>query len=121
MPRRRLDSGSDAPLVAQIAPAELAAWRADPARRAPVIVDVRESWEFEHCRIEGSLPIPLGQLPARCEDLDAGSELVLVCHHGSRSMQAAAWLARNGYPNVHNLAGGVEAWALDVDPTMPRY
>jgi len=108
-------------LIPQISPAELVAWRADAARPAPVLVDVREPWEFERCRIEGSLPLPLGQVPARHAELPRDRDLVLVCHHGGRSQQAAAWLAGNGYPRVHNLRGGVEAWALDVDPAMPRY
>jgi rhodanese-related sulfurtransferase len=108
-------------LIPQIAPVELASWRADAARTAPVLVDVREPWEFAHCHIEGSLPVPLGQLPARRAEIPADRELVLVCHHGNRSEQAAMWLARNGFPNVHNLRGGVEAWSLEVDPAMPRY
>jgi len=108
-------------LIPQIAPATLAAWRADPARPPPVLVDVREPWEFEHCRIEGSLSIPLRELPARLPELPGGRDLVLVCHHGHRSQHAAMWLARNGVPGVHNLKGGVEAWALDVEPGMRRY
>ncbi len=108
-------------MIPQIAPAELAAWRDDAARGAPVIVDVREPWEIELCRIEGAMPIPLGQLPARHEELPADNDLVLVCHHGARSQQAAMWLARNGHAKVHNLRGGVEAWSLEVDPAMPRY
>jgi rhodanese-related sulfurtransferase len=94
-------------LIPQIAPAELAAWRADDARPAPVLIDVREPWEFDYCRIDGSLSLPLSALPA--------------CHHGSRSQHAAQWLARNGFARVHNLRGGVAAWAADVDPEMRRY
>jgi len=108
-------------LIAQITPVELAAWRADPSRATPVLVDVREPWEFDHCRIEGSLPLPLSQLPARRTELPEDRPLVLVCHHGNRSQQAAMWLLRNGFTDVHNLSGGVEAWAQDVDPAMPRY
>lgn len=107
-------------MIPQIAPAELAAWRADAARAAPVVVDVREPWEYERCRIEGSLLVPLRELPARLSELPAGRELVLVCHHGNRSQHAAMWLAQNGR-NVRNLRGGVEAWAVEVDPAMPRY
>jgi len=104
-----------------MAPADLASWLADTARPAPVVVDVREPWEFERCRIEGSLPIPLAQLPMRHTELPADRDLVLVCHHGSRSQHAAMWLAQNGFANLHNLRGGVEAWALEVDPAMARY
>ncbi|MEO8753848.1 MAG: rhodanese-like domain-containing protein [Casimicrobiaceae bacterium] len=107
--------------MAQIAPAELAAWRADTSRSAPAVVDVRETWEYALCSIEGSLSVPLGQLPARLGELPAERDLVLVCHHGGRSQNAAMWLAQNGFPSVHNLRGGVEAWALEVDPAMPRY
>jgi len=108
-------------LIKQIASTDLATWRADPARPAPVVVDVREPWEFEHCRIEGSLSVPLAQLHARRALSPENRDLVLVCHHGARSQQAALWLARNGFANLHNLRGGVEAWALEVDPAMPRY
>jgi rhodanese-related sulfurtransferase len=108
-------------LIPQIAPAELVAWRADASRPAPVVVDVREPWEYAHCRIEGALSVPLRELPARVGELPAQRELVLVCHHGSRSQHAAQWLAQNGFAAVHNLRGGVEAWAQDVDPAMPRY
>ena len=82
---------------------------------------MREPWELELCRIDGAVPIPLGQIPVRHGELPADRELVLVCHHGGRSQQAAMWLERNGHANVHNLRGGVEAWSLEVDPAMPRY
>jgi rhodanese-related sulfurtransferase len=108
-------------LIARIAPPELAAWRADSARAQPVIIDVREPWEYERCRIEGSRSMPLRELPARLAELPEDRDLVLVCHHGSRSEQAAAWLAHNGYPRVRNLEGGIDAWARVVEPAMPRY
>ena len=108
-------------MIPQLAPAEVAQWRADASRAAPVLVDVREPWEFAHCRIDGSVSIPLGQLPARLNELPADRDLVLVCHHGSRSQHAAMLLAHRGYAGVHNLRGGVEAWAADVEPGMKRY
>ena len=108
-------------MIGRLTPVELAAWQADPAREAPVVVDVREPWEVERCRIEGSRSIPLRELPAKAADLPQDRELVLVCHHGGRSAQAAMWLTRNGYTRVHNLEGGVDAWAVTVDPRMPRY
>jgi rhodanese-related sulfurtransferase len=108
-------------LIPQLAPAELAAWRADGARAAPVVVDVREPWEVAHCRIDGSISIPLAQLPTHLAELPIDAPLVIVCHHGSRSQHAAMFLAQRGYANVHNLSGGIEAWAIDVEPGMRRY
>lgn len=108
-------------MISQITPAELQGWRADTARAAPVVIDVREPWEYAHCRIDGSLSVPLGELPARLRELPVERELVLVCHHGSRSQNAAQWLAQNGYANVHNLRGGIEAWAVEIDPAVRRY
>lgn len=108
-------------MIARIAPAELAAWRADAAREAPVVVDVREPWELARCRIDGALAVPMRELPARLSELPEDRDLVLVCHHGARSEQAARWLAQQGFPRVHNLEGGVDAWARTVDPAMPRY
>lgn len=108
-------------MIAQLTPRELAAWRLDVARAAPLVVDVREPWEFAVCRIEDSLHIPLGALPLRAGEIPHPCDLVLVCHHGVRSQQAAGWLARRGFQRLHNLRGGVAAWADEVEPTMPRY
>lgn len=108
-------------MIPQLAPAEVVGWRQDAARSAPVVVDVREPWEFEHCRIEGAINMPMSQLQMRIAELPAGHDLILVCHHGSRSQHAALFLARNGFARVYNLRGGVEAWAVEVDPAMPRY
>jgi rhodanese-related sulfurtransferase len=65
--------------------------------------------------------IPLGELPARSDELPAQRPLVVVCHHGNRSWYAAVMLEQAGFADVHNLRGGVEAWATEVDPTMKRY
>jgi rhodanese-related sulfurtransferase len=108
-------------LIPEITPKELAAWRADATREAPSLIDVREPWEFEHCRIEGSQLVPLGQLVARLSELPQERPLVIVCHHGNRSGVATDFLRRAGFDDVSNLRGGVEAWAIDVDPKMPRY
>jgi rhodanese-related sulfurtransferase len=108
-------------LIPQIAPVELARWRADAARSPPLLVDVREPWEFEYCRIEGSLSIPLGEIMRRHTELPREHALVMVCHHGRRSQHAAMLLAGAGFERVHNLQGGVEAWATEVEPTMKRY
>ena len=108
-------------MILQLWGAELARWRADALRDAPLVVDVREPWEIELCRIDGSLSIPLGEVARRMDELPWDRPLVLVCHHGGRSQHAATLLAGAGFTQVHNLRGGVESWALDVDPTMKRY
>jgi rhodanese-related sulfurtransferase len=101
--------------------AELATWLADPARPRPLLLDVREPWEFETCRIADSRHVPMREIPARLGEVDPQAEVVVICHHGSRSLQVAQFLARQGYGKVHNLAGGVDAWARSVDPAMPVY
>ena len=105
----------------QISASELAGWLADPARGKPLLLDVREAWEHETCRIEGSLLMPMGEVPARAGELDADADIVVICHHGGRSMQVALFLGKQGFARVHNLAGGVDAWARNVDPSMPTY
>ena len=108
-------------MIPQLGPDELRRWQTDPERSPPVLIDVREPWEFEYCRIEGSMLIPLGELPARIDELPAKRPLVIVCHHGNRSWYAAVMLEQAGFADVFNLRGGVEAWAVDVEPTMKRY
>lgn len=100
---------------------ELATWLADSGREPPLLLDVREPWETRICRIEGSEPVPMQALPARLASLDPARPIVCVCHHGGRSMQVAMFLARQGYGDVYNLAGGVDAWARQVDSAMPTY
>jgi len=107
--------------VTNIQPAELSAWLSDAARGRPLLLDVREPWEFQTCSIENARLLPLRELPARLGELDPVAETVVICHHGGRSMQAAMFLQRQGFASVHNLAGGVDAWARSVDPSMPVY
>ena len=105
----------------QIRPRQLADWLSDDSRNKPVLLDVREPWEFELCHIPGSLHIPMHLVPMQDGELDAERDIVVICHHGGRSMQVAMFLERKGYARLFNLAGGVEAWAADVDPAMRRY
>jgi adenylyltransferase/sulfurtransferase len=84
------------------------------------LLDVREPFEHEIANLKGLL-IPLGELPARLKELDKEREIVVYCHHGNRSRRAAEFLTRQGFRSVTNLAGGIEAWAIEIDPTMPRY
>ena len=85
------------------------------------IADVREPWEAEIARIEGALLVPLGEFAARAKELPRDKPILIHCHHGGRSMQATQWLRRNGYDRVSNVAGGIDAWSREIDPTVPRY
>lgn len=100
---------------------ELADWLADDARPSPVLLDVRENWEYETCHIAGSTLMPMNTIPARIDDLDEDAAIVCICHHGARSMQVAAFLERNGFGKMTNLTGGIHAWAVQVDGAMPKY
>ena len=90
-------------------------------RTKPLLLDVREPWEFDLCRIENSRAMPMRSVPARVSELDPDSETVVICHHGARSYQVAMFLEQQGFAKVFNLYGGVAAWAQQVDPAMPSY
>jgi rhodanese-related sulfurtransferase len=90
------------------------------ARDRPELLDVREPWEFELARIEGSKLIPMGELAERVSELDPGAETVVICHHGNRSAYVARALHKAGFRKVLNLEGGVDAYAK-VDELVPRY
>ena len=107
-----------------LAPRDLAEWLADPARENPLLLDVREPWEFALCHLPDSRHVPMGQIPARWEELNdrpEGVPVECICHHGGRSMQVAMFLAQRGFARVANVAGGIDAWALQLDPALPRY
>ena len=104
-----------------IKPTELAQWLADASRARPVLLDVREGWEVQTCAMPSITHIPMRDIPARAAELDEDADIVCICHHGMRSMQVAAFLERQGYARVYNLTGGVDAWASEVDPAMPKY
>ena len=87
----------------------------------PLLLDVREQWEFQTCHIEGSVHIPMGQIPNAYKQLDPKQQIVVICHHGMRSQQVAQFLDKAGFQNVINLTGGVDAWAREVDTNMPVY
>jgi rhodanese-related sulfurtransferase len=105
----------------QITPKDLSAWLADASRAKPTLLDVREAWEYETCSIQGSRLIPMGEITRRVAELDPQAPVVVICHHGGRSMQVAGYLAQQGFSSVHNLTGGVDAWARNVDSAMPVY
>lgn len=100
---------------------ELSAWLNDDARPTPVLLDVRESWEFQTCHIAGSVLMPMNSIPDRLDELKPEQAVVCICHHGIRSLQVARFLEHHGFSDVINLTGGVDAWANEVDTTMPTY
>jgi rhodanese-related sulfurtransferase len=104
-----------------LGPAELKAWLDDPARAQPLLLDVREPWEFDVCHIQGSALLPMRAIQARLQELDPARETVVICHHGVRSYHVARFLEHNGFSNVINLTGGVDGWAKAADPSMPTY
>ena len=103
----------------EITPAELKA-RLNSGEKL-VLVDVREPWEHEICRIEGARLVPLGALAASLNTLPDVDEVICYCHHGMRSLDAAAWLRFQGFEKAKSLAGGIERWSLEIDPNVPRY
>jgi len=87
----------------------------------PLLLDVRENWEFEICSIDNSLLIPMGQIPAKLDQIASDQEIVVICHHGIRSANVCRYLEHQGYEQMINLSGGVDAWAKDVDINMAVY
>lgn len=87
-----------------------------------VLLDVREPWEFEEARIEGSILMPLGEVQSRAQrELDPQVRVIAVCHHGRRSMSATAWLREQGFEQAQSLRGGIDGWSAAIDPSIPRY
>jgi len=86
-----------------------------------VVLDVREPWELNVCSLPGAVSIPMREVPSRIGELPKDAELVIMCHHGIRSQQVALYLERMGFDRLSNLAGGIAAWARDIDTKMPTY
>ncbi|MDH5613236.1 MAG: rhodanese-like domain-containing protein [Gammaproteobacteria bacterium] len=87
----------------------------------PLLLDVRQNWEYDICRLEGSLLIPMGQIPNQLDELDKNRETVVICHHGIRSRQIGYYLEQSGFDKVINLKGGLDAWAKMIDKNMATY
>jgi len=87
----------------------------------PLLLDVREPWEYEKCRLENSQLIPMRQISGALNELDPDQEIIVVCHHGIRSRSVAAYLSSNSFSKVINLTGGIDAWAKYVDHSMATY
>ena len=86
-----------------------------------MLVDVREPWEFEICRIAGAKLIPMGTIPANLQALDTDDEVICYCHHGMRSLDVAVWLRGPGVARAKSLAGGIDRWSAEIDARVPRY
>lgn len=86
-----------------------------------LILDVREPNEYAFAHIAGSLHIPLNRLPERVRELDKSQDMVVICHHGMRSQQACLFLEQYGFERLYNLKGGIDAWSVSCDPSVPRY
>ena len=108
-------------MIEQLPATALRAWLDDKSRAAPLIIDVREPWEHEICRIAEAQLLPMQEIPARLGELPRDRDLVVLCHHGMRSFQVAEFLHSEGLTRVCNLSGGIAAWAEQVDPTMEHY
>lgn len=103
----------------EVSAAEAAALLAQGAAK---LIDVREPWEFATASVAGSVAMPMGEVPARAhQELDPEERLMVMCHHGVRSMNVTVWLRNQGFENAQSVRGGIDAWAAEVDATVARY
>jgi rhodanese-related sulfurtransferase len=113
-------------MIAQVRPAALAQWL-EQARvhGEPVLLDVREPHELQIASVKPDgfrlITIPMGVVPVRLSELSTSQPIACLCHHGGRSMQVAHFLQSHGFAHVANIAGGINAWSSELDPTVPRY
>jgi rhodanese-related sulfurtransferase len=89
--------------------------------KAAVLLDVREPWEVQTAAVSGAKVIPMGELQARVQELDPDEHILVMCHHGVRSLKVTSWLREQGYQKVQSVRGGIDAWARKVDPKVPTY
>jgi rhodanese-related sulfurtransferase len=107
----------DLEITARDLAAQLAAQEA-----GPILLDVREPWEFATAQILGSKSLPMGEIPSRVfQELDPEAHIVTVCHAGVRSLNVAAWMRNQGFEKVQSLSGGIDGWSREIDPAVPRY
>ncbi|HXH41650.1 MAG TPA: rhodanese-like domain-containing protein [Thermoanaerobaculia bacterium] len=104
--------------IREITPAELQQLLSED--NPPILIDVREEGEAAVCAIAGSVLIPMSSLPQRLQEIPRERPVALYCHHGMRSLMAGQWLAQNGYTAL-SLAGGIDRWAAEMEPSMARY
>ena len=112
--------------IPQLRPAEFDTWVSAHSNALPVLLDVREPWELQTASVK-ALPgfrvvtVPMNDIPARLAELDPDVPVACLCHHGARSQRVAMFLAGNGFVDVTNLAGGIDAWSVEHDSSVPRY
>jgi rhodanese-related sulfurtransferase len=107
-------------LAPEISPEELAQRLKQP--NPPLLLDVRETWEFQTAHLDGSLLMPMGDVPSRAHaELDPDEPIVAICHHGMRSLNVTMWLRAQGFEHAQSLAGGIDGWSRSIDPALPRY
>ena len=113
-------------LEPELTPEAFAQMRAQSAENEasdrPILLDVREPWEFETARLPDSELMPMGDVTSRAHaELDPDTHIVVLCHHGQRSLSVAMWLRGQGFERAQSLAGGIDGWSRMIDPTVPRY
>lgn len=113
-------------MITQVRPSDLSAWLETVRRHgAPVVLDVREPNELRVASVKADgfelVTIPMGVIPPRLNELDPEQPIACLCHHGARSMQVAAFLRARGFNHVANIAGGINAWSAELDPSIARY
>ena len=107
-------------LPPEITPQELLHLRQLP--EPLVVLDVRETWEYDTAHLADTLLMPMGDVPSRAHaELDPDEPVIVLCHHGARSLNVTIWLRQQGFERAQSLAGGIDAWSRTVDPTVPRY
>ncbi len=107
-------------LELEITPEAFSQQRQKP--EAPLLLDVREPWEYQTANLANSLLMPMGDVASRAHtELDPDAPIVVMCHHGARSLNVALWLREQGFTNTQSLAGGIDAWSRSIDPAVPRY
>lgn len=113
-------------MIEQVYPRDFDTWLAAArAQGEPLVLDVREPWEWQTASVRADgfelMTLPMRAVPMRLHDLDRSRPIACLCHHGGRSMQVAAFLTHHGFEHVANIAGGIDAWAREKDPSLPRY
>jgi len=107
-------------LEPEISPQAFAQLRQQP--NAPLLLDVREPWEYQSAHLPESLLMPMGEVASRAhQELDPDAPIVVLCHHGARSLRVTMWLRNQGFDHVQSLAGGIDGWSRSIDATVPRY